>query len=140
MLSKITVRLKLSDFINTDYEEPIMKMINKTHKDLRATILLHLWYENDELNPKDLNNFITRWEDILSFKTKIRHNAKLESDEFIFFDLIPSSAPSNSKYRFNYTYFDTSKMMSGLNEFYNCLKFITSDKPNKRQKRNDYED
>ena len=83
MLSKITVRLKLSDFINTEQENSIMNMINKTHRDFRATILLHLWYENDELTPKDLNNFIIRYEDILSFKTKIRHNHKLESDEFV---------------------------------------------------------
>ena len=28
----------------------------------------------------------------------------------------------------------------GLQEFYNVTKFITSDKPSKKQKRNDYED
>ena len=34
--------MKLSDFINTDKEEHIMRMINKTHEDWRATIFLHL--------------------------------------------------------------------------------------------------
>ena len=27
-----------------------------------------------------------------------------------------------------------------LKQLYDCVKFITTDKPNKRQKRNDYED
>ena len=44
MLSNITVRLKLSDFINTDQEKSIMEMICKTHNDLRAVILLHMWF------------------------------------------------------------------------------------------------
>lgn len=140
MLSKITVRLKLSDFINTEHENSIMKMINKTHRDFRATILLHLWYENDELTPKDLNNFIIRYEDILSFKTKIRHNHKLESDEFVFFDVLPTSTPKSGHYRFCYSYNDNNKILDGLDELYKCVKFITTDRPTKRQKRNDYED
>ena len=140
MLSTITVRLKLSDFINTEQEANIIKMINKTHRDLRATILLHLWYENDEIKPKDVNNFITKYEDLLSFKTKIRTSSELESDEFIFFDVLPESMPKSEPYRFCYKYNDDTKIMNGLNELYSCVKFITSSKPNKRQKRNDYED
>ena len=31
-------------------------------------------------------------------------------------------------------------ILNGLKEFYNVTKFTTSDKPMKRQKRNDYED
>ena len=50
MLSNITVRLKLSDFINTDYEESIMKMINKTHDDLSIVIFLHMWYNYNTLS------------------------------------------------------------------------------------------
>ena len=57
MLSNIRVRMKLSDFINTDKEEEVMQMINKTHIDLSTTILLHLWYENDEISPIDLKDF-----------------------------------------------------------------------------------
>ena len=105
MLSNITVRLKLSDFINTDQEKSIMEMICKTHNDLRAVILLHMWYDNDDVSPSDLNKFLIRWEDQLFFKT------------------------SNS-----------SDITKGINQLYDCVKFITSDKPNKRQKRNDYED
>ena len=71
MASTMSVRMKLSDFIKTDEEDKIMEMINKTHKDLRAVIFLYLWYENDEIDPLDLKDFMVKWEDKLFFKTKI---------------------------------------------------------------------
>jgi hypothetical protein len=139
MLSKITVRMKLSDFINTDKEEHIMRMINKTHEDWRATIFLHLWYENDEVGPQEVNEFLTRHQNLLSFKTLIRTNSDLNSDEFIFFDILPNTV-KNSKYRFSYVYDHPKDIGKGLDTLYDCVKFITSDKPYKKQKRNDYED
>ena len=42
--------------------------------------------------------------------------------------------------RFTYQYKDKKNIVNGLKELYNCVKFITSDKPTKKQKRNDYED
>ena len=140
MLSNIRVRMKLSDFINTDNEKEIMEMINKTHSDLSTTILLHLWYENDEISSTDLKDFLLRWENILHFRTIVKNNSNVEQYEFVFFDIIPISVPKNKKYRFSYTYINTNKIIDGLNELYACLKFINLDKPTKRQKRNDYED
>ena len=140
MLSNIRVRMKLSDFINTDNEKEIMEMINKTHIDLSTTILLHLWYENDEISSIDLKDFLLRWEDKLHFRTVVKNTSNVEQYEFVFFDVIPISAPKNKKYRFAYTYISTDKIIDGLNELYACLKFINLDKPTKRQKRNDYED
>mgnify|MGYP000944408458 FL=1 len=140
MLSNIRVRMKLSDFINTDNEKEIMEMINKTHIDLSTTILLHLWYENDEISPIDLKDFLLRWEDKLHFRTVVKNTSNVEQYEFVFFDVIPISAPKNKKYRFAYTYISTDKIIDGLNELYTCIKFIKLDRPSKRQKRNDYED
>ena len=100
MLSNIRVRMKLSDFINTDNEKEIMEMINKTHSDLSTTILLHLWYENDEISSTDLKDFLLRWENILHFRTIVKNNSNVEQYEFVFFDIIPISVPKNEKYRF----------------------------------------
>ena len=140
MLSNIRVRMKLSDFINTDNEKEIMEMINKPHSDLSTTILLHLWYENDEISSTDLKDFLLRWENILHFRTIVKNNSNVEQYEFVFFDIIPISVPKNEKYRFAYTYINTDKIIDGLNELYACIKFIKLDRPAKRQKRNDYED
>ena len=81
MLSNIRVRMKLSDFINTDNEKEIMEMINKTHSDLSTTILLHLWYENDEISSTDLKDFLLRWENILHFRTIVKNNSNVEQSK-----------------------------------------------------------
>ena len=134
------VRMKLSDFIDTDIESDVMEMMDKTHTNLRTTIFLNLWYENDEVSATDLKDFLIRWEDKLHFRTKVTQNSKVSHGEFIFYDIVPKGCTDNKRYRFKYEYINNSKILDGLKQLYDCLKFITSDKPNKRQKRNDYED
>ena len=140
MASTMCVRMKLSDFLNTDKENEIMTMINKTHTELRAIISLYLWYEDDEITPKDLKDFLVRWENKLFFKTIVKQSSEINIGEFIFYDIVPTNANENERYRFKYTYTDKSDILTGLDQLHKCIKFITSDKPSKRQKRNDYED
>ena len=71
MLSKISLRVKLSDFINTDIEQEVMKKINTVHSKLHTTVLLYLWFEEDEITSKNLKDFLMRWEDKLTFKTVV---------------------------------------------------------------------
>ena len=141
MLSKISLRLKLSDFINTDIEETVMNKINQIHSELHVIVSLYLWFEEDEITSKDLKDFLMRWEDKLSFKTVVKQGHKLQVNDYIFFDIIPTNVPdSDISKRFTYKYKDVNMILNGLKEFYNVTKFTTSEKPIKRQKRNDYED
>ena len=140
MLSKVSLRLKLSDFINTDIEEKVMNIINHAHNELSVVVLLYLWFEEGEIVSKDLKKFLIKWEDKLSFKTIIKQGHELKFNDFIWFYMVPVSTPSISYKRFTYSYSDSNKILDGLKEFYNVTKFTTSDKPVKRQKRNDYED
>tara|TARA_A100001011_G_C14082333_1_gene745022 strand:- start:304 stop:717 length:414 start_codon:yes stop_codon:yes gene_type:complete len=137
MLSKISIRLKLSDFINTEHENVIMDMINQAHIELNASVILYLWFDDDV---EGLRDFLLKWEPKLAFKTIVKNNGKVSFDEFIFYDIVPLDTPSNSSYRFRYSYKEPEQIIDGLKEFYNITKFITSDKPIKKQKRNDYED
>ena len=140
MLSKISLRLKLSDFINSDIEDEVMKKINNVHSELHATVLLYMWFEEGEVKGKDLKEFLMRWEDKLTFKTVVKQGHKLMINDYIFFDIIPVGTPDTVSKRFSYGYINTDKILDGLQEFYNVVKFTTSEKPTKRQKRNDYED
>ena len=81
-----------------------------------------------------------RWEDKLTFKTVVKQGHKLMLNDYIFFDIIPVGTPDTVSKRFSYGYINTDKILDGLQEFYNVVKFTTSEKPVKRQKRNDYED
>ena len=132
------VRIKLSDFIDTEYEDDVMNSISKVHSDLQSLILLHLWYDGGD-NIK-LKNFLMKWEDKLHFKTIVKEGTNVTSDEFIFFDILPIEEKREVWSRFTYQYNDKANIVNGLKELYDCVKFITSDKPTKRQKRNDYED
>ena len=53
MKNKISLRLKLSDFISTEMEESVMEKISKTHNDSRVAVLLYLWYDTDEIDNDD---------------------------------------------------------------------------------------
>ena len=132
------VRLKLSDFIDTEYEDDVMESISKVYSELQSLILLHLWY--DEGDNIKLKNFLMKWEDKLHFKTIVKEGTNVTSDEFIFFDILPIEEKQEVWSRFTYQYKNKKSIVNGLKELYDCVKFITSDKPIKRQKRNDYED
>jgi len=140
MLSKVSLRLKLSDFINTNIEENVMNRINQIHSELHVIVSLYLWFEEDEITSKNLKDFLMRWEDKLTFKTVVKQGHQLQFNDYIFFDIIPVGISDNVSKRFSYNYINTDKILDGLQEFYNVVKFTTSEKPTKRQKRNDYED
>ena len=140
MLSKCSLRLKLFDFINTDIENQVMEKINQAHAELNTIILLYLWYEEGEIKSVDLKDFLVKWEDKLQFKTIIKQSHAIRSNEFIFWDIIPVGAPSNEWCRFTYNYVNKENILEGLKKFSEYTKFITIDKPVKKQKRNDYED
>ena len=139
-MSKVSLRLKLTDFMNTDIEELVMNRIESIHKELYVTILLYLWFEEDEMDPKLLKTFLSNWEEKLSYKTVIKQGPNLNTDDFIWFDIAPIGIEHSNLKRFEYLYADTSKIIDGLQEFYNIIKFTLSDKPIRKQKRNDYED
>jgi|TARA_B100001094_G_scaffold174416_1_gene168644 hypothetical protein len=138
MQRTMRVRLKLSDFIDTEYEDDVMESITKVYSELQSLILLHLWY--DEGDTIKLKNFLMKWEDKLHFKTIVKEGTEVTSDEFIFFDILPKEEKQANWSRFTYQYKNKKSIVNGLKELYDCVKFITSDKPTKRQKRNDYED
>ena len=140
MIPKVSLRLKLSDFINSNIEEQVMEKINTVHNKLHTTVLLYLWFDEDEISGTDLKKFLMRWEDKLTFKTVVKQSSKLQFKDFVFFDIIPINIPDNVSKRFSYRYGKPNKILDGLEEFYKVVKFTTSEKPIKRQKRNDYED
>ena len=140
MTSKLSLRLKLTDFINTEIESKVMNKIDNIHNELHIAVLLNLWFDEDELDTGDLKNFLMRWEDKLSFKTIVKQGSDIKTNDFIWFDIIPSGLTYYSNKRFQFTYSNTNSILNGLEEFYNVAKFTTSEKPIKKQKRNDYED
>ena len=137
MIRVIKLRLKLSDFIDTDLEKIIMERIKAIENDLQIRIILYFWLGDENI---DLKSFYERWKDDLSIKTIIKNDSSLRANEFIYFDIAPHDVDYNSNVRFQakYKFIDEIPML--LNSFYEVTKFTTAEKNKKPQKRNDYED
>ena len=81
------IRLKLSDFIETDLEDIIMSRIKSIEQKLSMKFVLYFWLDTDI----NLKAFYDRWKDNLSIKTIIKNDNSLKANEFIFFDIAPSN-------------------------------------------------
>ena len=136
---KITLRLNLSDFLNKSHEEEVISKLEEIHKD-SITYYLTLWYEEGSISSEDLKRFLVDYESRLHFKTTIKVGNELKKNDFIWYDIIgKKDADLSDRIRFQYTYSSEEHTLKGLDEFHKCAVFCTSEKPAKKQKRNDYE-
>jgi hypothetical protein len=143
------LRIKLSDFINDPLEHLVVDKIHEIYK--VHTFKLQLWYDEGEVTAKDLKLFIEKYESILHYKTTIRPNRDEDHAQFTWYNIVHED-DKDEKYncRFQYVHdngWKLSGVLNGLEQFRDCLKFVTSPKPprpdhqvKRKQKRNDYED
>ena len=87
------LRLKLSDFLSTEYEADVLSKLHEINNlDYFTAFPVYLWYDrdNDKVDLSRLKDFIVKWEE--------------------------------------------------TGEFRKMYEFTVREKPNRKQKRNDYED
>ena len=139
----MSLKLKLSDFIDEEHQERIIMRINKMYSSLHYSFKLKLWYDEGEIKPKELKSFIQKWESTLQYKTIIKPTAVDMLNDFTWFDITPDTNTAEYQTRFRYVYpegYHWYGILNGLDEFESVAKFCTTEKPPKRkQKRNDYE-
>ena len=139
----MSLKLKLTDFIDEEHQEKIIMRINKMYGNLHYSFKLKLWYDEGEIKPKELKSFIQKWESTLQYKTTIKPTPVEMSNDFTWFDITPDSNTTKYQTRFKYIYpegYHWYGILNGLDEFEEVAKFCTTEKPPKRiQKRNDYE-
>ena len=135
---KLSLRMNLADILSN--EEIIIEKLNDIHKN-SVHFFLKLWYEEERLKLEQIKDFAIKNEDKLHFKTSIKPDRTLGSNDFIWFDIINKKyADESDRIRFQYSYNREENILIGLEEFHKCAKFCTSEKPPKRvQKRNDNE-
>ena len=142
------LRLKLSDFLNDPLESSVVDKIHEIYK--IQNFKLQLWYDDGEVTAKGLKSFIEKYEKILHYKTTIRPNRDSDHAQYTWYNIIHEDDKDETyPCRFQYTYgsgWKLSGVLNGLEEFSDCLKFVTSEKPSRddrhpkrKQKRNDYE-
>ena len=138
-MMKVNVRMNLFHFLNKPYEKDVIDKLSEISSD-SIVFYLRLWYEDGTISTKDLKEFLLKYESSLHFKTNIKVGNDLKPNDFVWFNIVDNDNVSKSnRVRFEYIYNSEEQILKGLDEFHRCAKFCTSDKPPKRQKRNDYE-
>ena len=138
-MMKVNVRMNLYHFLNKSYEKKVIDKLSEINNN-SVVFYLRLWYKDGDISPKEIKEFLLKYESRLHFKTNIRVGDELRPNDFVWYDIIDkNNANKTNRVRFQYIYNREEQILDGLNEFYNCAKFCTSEKPPKRQKRNDYE-
>ena len=136
---KVTLRMNLSDFLNESYEKEVIKKLEDIHKDSIKYYLI-LWYEDGSIASEYLKKFLLEYESKLHFKTIIKIDNEIKTNDFIWYDITSrNNANQSERIRFQYIYNRKEDILKGLDEFHKCATFCTSENPPKRQKRNDYE-
>jgi len=138
-MMKVNVRMNLFHFLNKPYEKDVIDKLSEISSD-SIVFYLRLWYEDGTISTKDLKEFLLKYESSLHFKTNIRVGNNLKPGDFVWFNIIDNDNVGKlDRVRFEYIYYNEEQILKGLDEFHRCAKFSTSEKPSKRQKRNDYE-
>ena len=143
------LRIKLSDFINDPLESLVIDKINDINS--VRTFKLQLWYNEGEVKVGDLKSFMEKYESLLHYKTTIKPNSSHDHAQFTWYNIIHlDDKVEMYPCRFQYIHesgWRLGGVLNGLEQFRDCLKFITSEKPprenrppKRKQKRNDYED
>ena len=135
---RVTLRMYLPDFMknfNINVEE-----LEKVYDRNMAPTTLHLWYdEGDDMDLNVLKEFIKNWEARQHFKTIIKSSFTNKFSEFIWFDIIPFKFTKKATHnRFAFSYVQAHNVINGIKRFNEILSFTSSPKPNKVQKRTDY--
>ena len=132
--------MDLGSFINTDIEEEVLDKLESIHKD-DLKYYLTLWYRDGSITSEDINKFLRKYENKLHLKTKIVVDNKLKPNDFIWYDITKKDDINHEQQiRFQYVFSYQKQIFEALNNFHSTAKFCLSDKPTKKQKRNDYED
>jgi len=142
------LRLKLSDFLGTDYETEVLEKLRQiNNKEYMPPFEIYLWYDrdNDKVDLSRLKDFIVDWESKGDFKSKTIIVPEFfdRPVDFIWYDIIPREVSDNnfiqySRFQWRYSEPKTG-ILEGLDEFITTFKFTIADKLPRKQKRNDDE-
>ena len=142
------LRLKLSDFLGTDYETEVLDKLREINNlDFMPPFEIYLWYDrdNDKVDLNRLKDFIVDWESKGDFKSKTIIVPEFfdRPVDFIWYDIIPREVSDNnfiqySRFQWRYSEPKTG-ILDGLDEYIKTFKFTIADRLPKKQKRNDDE-
>lgn len=136
----ITARFYLPDLIG---KLDLLEDINNTLKPMHVKSI-YFWYEKKELDSRDVVMFSDMWDGLphSNYKSIVRPTFFDLQRDFIWYDVIPKHKYVEygpNYYRFATHYVNDEGISSGIKRCREIWDFIQTDKPVKKQKRNDDE-
>jgi|TARA_B100000959_G_C14930681_1_gene603513 hypothetical protein len=142
-LRKISLRMKLNDFINKKVEDDILKGLAEITQISNGIVSLILWFDEKD-SDINLKETIESIGDAHHWKTNIVAKSKIKESDFVWFDMRSYDdeyeIPQN--FRFQYKYGTPSQIVNGLKTFSDAITFFKNkpakeNKIERKQKRND---
>ena len=125
---KISLRLKIDDFIQEPLYSMVMDMLSESEPMIKVPINYVFYYE--KLKTNQLKKFIKDAEDKLKNTTFIKRSDMTQYDH-VWFDIRKKEYELQSFYAFEYDE-NNVDIILGISEFRKAAKFVTSEKPSKK--------
>ena len=121
-MNKKILRLKLTDFINTDIETNVVQFLH-TIKDNTPTFTVECWYDRGDITQKDIDKFKLKYSEYLdSIEMSFYSLSSYESA--VWYDIIHTKDElSLTHYKFRSVYNNTDEIINCILEFNNVIKF-----------------
>tara|TARA_R100000353_G_scaffold159415_2_gene118894 strand:- start:206 stop:598 length:393 start_codon:yes stop_codon:yes gene_type:complete len=124
---KISLRLKIDDFIQEPLYGMVMDMLSESEPMIKVPINYVFYYE--DLKTSELKKFIKDAEAKLKNTTFIKRSDMTQYDH-VWFDIRKKQYDLQSFYAFEYDE-NNVDIVLGISQFRKAAKFVTSEKPKK---------
>ena len=125
---KISLRLKIDDFIQEPLYSMVMDMLSESEPMIKVPINYVFYF--DDIKTTQLKKFIKDAEDKLKSTTFIKRSDMTQYDH-VWFDIRKKEYDLQSFYAFEYNE-NNVDIVLGISQFRQAAKFVTSEKPSKK--------
>ncbi len=121
-MNKKILRLKLTDFINTNIEDNVIHFLHMM-KEITPTFVVHCWYKSKEISTTDLNKFIIEYQELIDL-IEISFYTLDSYEPPVWYDIISTRDEKLlSRYKFRSTYENPNDIINCIIEFNTLIKF-----------------
>jgi hypothetical protein len=120
-VSKRTVKLILSDFIETEHESEILNKLDSLKN--YGAIFIKLCYNTKDIDSSKISSFKERYKSILESGNIKIHDTEFQN-EFVWYEIsCKKNNNVNSNYKFKSMYTNSSDMILCISELESFIKF-----------------
>lgn len=121
-MQKKIVRLKLTDFINTNIEDNVINFLHMM-KEATPTFIVHCWYESSDISETELDKFVIRYKQLIK-EIEMSFHVLNSYEIAVWYDIINvKDTELLSHYKFRSTYENPEDLIGCILVFNDTIKF-----------------